>query len=116
MRYRSTHLDGHGSSFQSQTPWIIRILTPPVSFPSVLLETSFATPSSLRSNGYSTARCLLTLRRLGIARRLPTAVARTFIHGYPLDPEEGRVAFSQPTDSGQAVMDAWGREAFVSTT
>jgi N-acetyltransferase len=48
-----------------------------------------------------------THRRLGIARRLLTAAARTFIHGCPLDPEKGHVAFSQPTGSGQAVMDAW---------
>ena len=50
-----------------------------------------------------------THRRLGIARRLLTAAARTFIHGCPLDPEKGQVAFSQPTGSGQAVMEAWGK-------
>ena len=50
-----------------------------------------------------------THRRLGIARRLLVAAARTFIHGCPLDPEKGQVAFSQPTGSGQAVMDAWGK-------
>lgn len=50
-----------------------------------------------------------THRRLGVARRLLSAAARTFIHGCPLDPEAGQVAFSQPTGSGQAVMVAWGK-------
>ena len=50
-----------------------------------------------------------THRRLGIARRLLTAAARTLIHGCPLDPEKGQIAFSQPTGCGQAVMDAWGK-------
>ena len=49
-----------------------------------------------------------THRRLGIARRLLTAAARTFINECPLDPEKGQVAFSQPTGS-RAVMDAWGK-------
>lgn len=50
-----------------------------------------------------------THRRLGIATRLLSAAARTFIYGCPLDPEKGQIAFSQPTGSGQAVMDAWGK-------
>ena len=50
--------------------------------------------STLLPNGYSTALCVSTHRRLNIARRLLTATARTFIHGCPLDPEKGQVAFS----------------------
>ncbi|KAF8156938.1 hypothetical protein B0H34DRAFT_789535 [Crassisporium funariophilum] len=47
-------------------------------------------------------------RRLGIAHSLLTAAAKTFIHGCPVDPKKGQVAFTQPTNSGQAVMCAWG--------
>ena len=47
-------------------------------------------------------------RRLGIAHSLLDAAAATFIHGCPLDPLKGHVAFSQPTGMGQAVMTHWG--------
>lgn len=47
-------------------------------------------------------------RRLGIARSLLDAAAATFIHGCPLNPKQGHVAFSQPTGMGQAVMAHWG--------
>ena len=47
-------------------------------------------------------------RRLGIASRLLTAAAENFIHGITLDPAKGEVAFTQPTTSGQALMEKWG--------
>ena len=58
----------------------------------------------------------VTHRRLSIARHLLTAAARTFIHWCPLDPERIQVAFSQPTGSGQAVIDAWGSEVVSVST
>jgi len=48
-------------------------------------------------------------RRLGIAQSLLDAASATFIHGCPLDPTIGQVAFSQPTGMGQAVMKSWGK-------
>ncbi|KAI6109953.1 hypothetical protein F5141DRAFT_1278236 [Pisolithus sp. B1] len=48
-------------------------------------------------------------RRQGIATRLLTAAAETFIHGCPLDPLKGEVAFTQPTEGGNAVMKSWGK-------
>lgn len=48
-------------------------------------------------------------RRQGIASRLLSAAAATFIHGCPLDPLGGDVAFTQPTEGGHAVMQNWGR-------
>ena len=48
-------------------------------------------------------------RRLGIASRLLTAAAENFIHGVTLDPTKGEVAFTQPTASGQALMEKWGK-------
>lgn len=48
-------------------------------------------------------------RRLGIASELLTAAARTFIHGYSVDPTKGEVAFTQPTGDGNAVMKSWGK-------
>ncbi|KAF8899827.1 hypothetical protein CPB84DRAFT_1680939, partial [Gymnopilus junonius] len=48
-------------------------------------------------------------RRLGIARALLDAAAATFVHGCPLDPALGQVAFTQPTSMGQAVMKSWGK-------
>lgn len=48
-------------------------------------------------------------RRLGIAQALLNAAAETFIHGCPLDPLKGQIAFSQPTGMGQAVMKKWGK-------
>ncbi|KAF8072082.1 hypothetical protein FPV67DRAFT_919148 [Lyophyllum atratum] len=49
-----------------------------------------------------------THRRRGIARHLLSAAAETFIHGCPLDPRKGQVAFTQPTGDGNAVMMGWG--------
>lgn len=48
-------------------------------------------------------------RRLGIATSLLDAAVATFVHGCKLDPREGEVAFTQPTNSGQAVMQSWGK-------
>jgi N-acetyltransferase len=47
-------------------------------------------------------------RRQGIASKLLSAAAETFIHGCPLDPLKGHVAFTQPTGDGSAVMHQWG--------
>lgn len=49
-----------------------------------------------------------THRRQGIASKLLSAAAETFIHGCPLDPRKGQVAFTQPTGDGNAVMTRWG--------
>ncbi|KXN90549.1 N-acetyltransferase ECO1 [Leucoagaricus sp. SymC.cos] len=49
-----------------------------------------------------------TYRRQGIASALLNAAAATFIHGCPLDPKKGQVAFTQPTGDGKAVMMKWG--------
>ncbi|KAF9228575.1 hypothetical protein BS17DRAFT_724145 [Gyrodon lividus] len=48
-------------------------------------------------------------RRQGIANQLLSATAATFIHGCPLDPLRGDVAFTQPTEGGNAVMRSWGK-------
>ena len=48
-----------------------------------------------------------THRRLGIGSRLLTAAAKTFIHGCPLDPKKGEIAFSQPTGLGGKVLEKW---------
>ncbi|KAI0082778.1 hypothetical protein K474DRAFT_1633121 [Panus rudis PR-1116 ss-1] len=48
-------------------------------------------------------------RRLGIASRLLTEAAATFILGCPLDPVKGDVAFTQPTGAGKAVLENWGK-------
>jgi N-acetyltransferase len=48
-------------------------------------------------------------RHKGIASLLLDATARTFIHGCPLRPELGHVAFSQPTRAGRGVMERWGK-------
>ncbi|KAG6828879.1 hypothetical protein H0H92_006435 [Tricholoma furcatifolium] len=50
-------------------------------------------------------------RRQGIAQHLLSAAAETFIHGCPLDPKKGQVAFTQPTGDGSAVMQKWGAGA-----
>lgn len=47
-------------------------------------------------------------RRKGIASHLLSAAAETFIHGCPLDPRKGQIAFTQPTGDGSAVMMRWG--------
>ncbi|KAI0093570.1 hypothetical protein BDY19DRAFT_881795 [Irpex rosettiformis] len=46
-------------------------------------------------------------RCLGIGSRLLTAAATTFIHGCPLDPKKGEIAFSQPTGLGGKVLEKW---------
>ena len=48
-------------------------------------------------------------RRLGIASRLLSVAASTFILGCPLSPARGEIAFTQPTGSGKAVMESWGK-------
>jgi N-acetyltransferase len=48
-------------------------------------------------------------RRRGIATHLLTAAAATFLHGCPLDPAKGEIAFTQPTGDGRALMNAWGK-------
>ncbi|KDQ60669.1 hypothetical protein JAAARDRAFT_172736 [Jaapia argillacea MUCL 33604] len=50
-----------------------------------------------------------THRRQSIASTLLSAAASTFIHGCPLDPVKGEVAFSQPTSAGREVMSSWGK-------
>jgi len=47
-------------------------------------------------------------QRRGIALRLLDAAAATFVHGCPLNPRHGEVAFTQPTASGKALMEKWG--------
>ncbi|KAF8274980.1 hypothetical protein EI94DRAFT_1768304 [Lactarius quietus] len=47
-------------------------------------------------------------QRRGIALRLLDTAAATFVHGCPLDPTCGEVAFTQPTASGKALMEKWG--------
>ena len=48
-------------------------------------------------------------RRKGIAQILLDAAASSFIHGCPLDPSQGEVAFTQPTTLGKLVMEKWGK-------
>ncbi len=48
-------------------------------------------------------------RRMGVATALLNAAAATFIHAYPLSPERGEIAFSQPTGLGKQTMDSWGK-------
>lgn len=48
-------------------------------------------------------------RRLGIASRLLSVAAQTAIHGCPLDPSNGQVAFTQPTGDGYSTMKSWGQ-------
>ncbi|TFK44950.1 hypothetical protein BDQ12DRAFT_642011 [Crucibulum laeve] len=50
-------------------------------------------------------------RRHGIASKVLSAAAETFIHGCPLDPRKGEIAFTQPTGAGNAVMRHWGGDA-----
>ncbi|KAJ7739708.1 hypothetical protein DFH07DRAFT_77697 [Mycena maculata] len=47
-------------------------------------------------------------RRQGVASKLLSAAAETFVYGCKLDPRQGQVAFSQPTGDGSAVMHRWG--------
>ncbi|KIK63595.1 hypothetical protein GYMLUDRAFT_221764 [Collybiopsis luxurians FD-317 M1] len=48
-------------------------------------------------------------RRKGIAGKLLSAAADTFVHGCILNPKEGQVAFSQTTGDGMALMRNWGQ-------
>ncbi|KAF9068653.1 hypothetical protein BDP27DRAFT_772814 [Rhodocollybia butyracea] len=50
-------------------------------------------------------------RRKGIASKLLSAAAATFIHGCTLSPQEGQIAFSQTTGDGTALMKDWGKGA-----
>ncbi|KZO97599.1 hypothetical protein CALVIDRAFT_562944 [Calocera viscosa TUFC12733] len=50
-------------------------------------------------------------RKKGIASLLLNAACRRTVYGCQLDPEKGQVAFSQPTNSGRAVMMQWGKGA-----
>ncbi len=47
-------------------------------------------------------------RSLGIAQVLLDAAGEHTVYGCTFDPQEGEVAFSQPTESGRAVMEKWG--------
>lgn len=47
-------------------------------------------------------------RSLGLAHILLDAASSHTVYGYTFDPKKGEVAFSQPTDSGRAVMEKWG--------
>ncbi|KAI0818527.1 hypothetical protein BC629DRAFT_1256681, partial [Irpex lacteus] len=67
-----------------------------------LLPTPLPTPL-----GISRLFVSSTHRRLGVGSRLLTAAAQTFIHGCPLDPRKGEVAFSQPTGLGGKVLEKW---------
>jgi N-acetyltransferase len=46
-------------------------------------------------------------RRRGIALHLLNCAAKTFIHGCPLDPKKGQIAFSQPSRAGRGVLEKW---------
>lgn len=48
-------------------------------------------------------------RGTGLARAMLDAAASHTIYGFNFDPTKGEVAFSQPTESGRAVMQAWGK-------
>jgi N-acetyltransferase len=48
-------------------------------------------------------------RGCGLARAMLDAAAAHTVYGCRFDPTAGEVAFSQPTDSGRAVMQAWGK-------
>ncbi|PIL24164.1 hypothetical protein GSI_13917 [Ganoderma sinense ZZ0214-1] len=65
-----------------------------------LLPTSMGVPRLFVSSEH---------RRLGIASRLLSVAAATFIHGCPLNPARGHIAFTQPTGAGKAVLEAWGK-------
>ncbi|GMK56659.1 hypothetical protein CspeluHIS016_0304990 [Cutaneotrichosporon spelunceum] len=50
-------------------------------------------------------------RGCGLARAMLDAASAHTVYGCRFDPKAGQVAFSQPTDSGRAVMQAWGKGA-----
>ncbi|KAF5382146.1 hypothetical protein D9615_004240 [Tricholomella constricta] len=80
--------------------------------PLILVDTStglFCHPTPLPTPlGISRLFVPYSYRRQGIARHLLSAAAETFIHGCPLYPKKGQVAFTQPTGDGNAVMMEWG--------
>ena len=90
MCYRPTNLDSHGhpDSLDNSNPDVDTIGVGPY-------ENVFCDPTLLPTP-MSIPRLFVpsTHRRLVIARHLLTAAATTFIHGCPLDPESGQVAFS----------------------
>jgi N-acetyltransferase len=47
-------------------------------------------------------------RSLGLAQALLNAARQQTVYGCTFDPAAGEVAFSQPTESGRAVMEKWG--------
>lgn len=47
-------------------------------------------------------------RSLGLAQVLLDAACETMVYGCAFNPHKGEVAFSQPTQSGRAVMEKWG--------
>jgi N-acetyltransferase len=50
-----------------------------------------------------------TYRSLGLAQILLDAACAHTVYGCQFDPLHGQVAFSQPTSSGRAVMEKWGK-------
>jgi N-acetyltransferase len=48
-------------------------------------------------------------RSLGLAQILLDAALENTVYGCSFDPARGEVAFSQPTESGRAVMEKWGK-------
>lgn len=48
-------------------------------------------------------------RRQGIASKLLSTAADTFVPGCVLDPKDGQIAFSQTTGDGIALMRNWGQ-------
>jgi len=50
-----------------------------------------------------------THRREGVATTILDTVVKTFVHGCTLSPEQGQVAFTQPTGEGSALMRRWGK-------
>lgn len=50
-------------------------------------------------------------RGCGLATILLDAAAQHTVYGCTFGPAKGEVAFSQPTESGRAVMERWGQGA-----
>ncbi|KAI6043137.1 hypothetical protein EDC04DRAFT_2654783, partial [Pisolithus marmoratus] len=100
-----THLGNDGSS-QDQSP----ATKPMASLVAVDVASGlFCHPTALPTPlGIPRLFVSSSHRRQGIATRLLNAAAETFIHGCPLDPLKGEVAFTQPTEGGNAVMKSWG--------
>jgi len=92
------------------------ISTPPPQVPTsslIAVDTStglFCHPEPLPTPlGIPRIFVVSTHRRQGIASRLLSAAAATFVHGCPVDPAKGEVAFTQPTGAGHALMQIWGK-------